>query len=333
MSTSGSRRAIIAALAANAGIAVAKFVGFLITSSSSMLAESVHSLADSGNQALLLVGQKRSRKVADAEHQFGYGTYRFFYAFVVALVIFMLGSVFALYEGIHKLSDPEPLTRPIVAIVILLVALGLESYSLRTAIVESNHVRGGKSWWQFIRTARTPELPVVLLEDTGALVGLVLALGGVGLTMATDDPVWDAIGTICIGVLLGLIAIILIIETRSLLIGEAALPEVQAQIRRELGPDTGDHVIQGVIHMRTQHLSPEDILIAAKVAIHPEVTMAEVSAAINDAERRIRDAVPDATLVYIEPDLRHAEGPGTAIPPLRRRSDEAPAALERAPDR
>ena len=222
MSTAGSTRAILAALLANAGIAVAKFVGFLITGSSSMLAEAVHSVADTSNQGLLLWGQRQARKEPDELHQFGYGRSRYFYSFVVALVLFTLGSVFALYEGYEKIVHPARADLAVVAIVILVVAIGLESYSFRTAMVESRPLKGSGSWWRFIRTSRNPELPVVLLEDTGALIGLVLALAGVGLTVLTGNPVWDGIGTLCIGVLLGVIAVILMIEMHSLLIGEGA---------------------------------------------------------------------------------------------------------------
>ena len=232
MSAEGSTRAILAALLANAGIAVAKFVGFLITGSSSMLAESVHSVADTSNQGLLLLGQRQSRKEADPLHQFGYGRSRYFYSFVVALVLFSLGSVFALYEGYHKISHPSELTSPIVAIVILVLAIGLEGYSFRTAVKESRPLKGSGSWWRFIRTSRNPELPVVLLEDSGALVGLVFALLGVGLTVLTGNPVWDGVGTVAIGVLLGVIAVVLMVEMHSLLIGEGATRD----------EDTGDPV-------------------------------------------------------------------------------------------
>lgn len=304
MSTGGSTRAIIAALLANMGIAVAKFVGFAITQSSSMLAESVHSVADSGNQALLLLGQRKATKEADEDHPFGYGRYRYFYAFVVALVLFALGSLFALYEGIHKLQEPTELSSPLVAVVILVVAIGLESYSFRTAIVESNHVRGTASWPQFIRRSRTPELPVVLLEDLGALVGLVLALAGVGMTVATGNPVWDAIGTLSISALLGVISVVLVIEMKSLLIGESALPEEIEKIRTALvdGED-----IERIIHLRTQHLGPEELLVAAKVAMPRTATLDAVAAAIDAAEARVRAAVPSARVIYVEPDLLRTE--------------------------
>ncbi|MET0191670.1 MAG: cation transporter, partial [Pseudonocardia sediminis] len=226
MSASGGNKAIIAALLANAGIALAKFIGFLVTGASSMLAEAVHSVADTANQGLLLLGGRRARREATEEHPFGFGRDRYFYSFVVALMLFTLGAVFAIYEGIHKLEEPEPLTSPIVAVVILLVAIVLEGFSFRTAVTESRPLKGSRSWWRFIRQAKVPELPVVLLEDFGALIGLAFALGGVGLTVLTDDPVWDAVGTLCIGTLLGVIAVILVIEMKSLLIGEGALRPV-----------------------------------------------------------------------------------------------------------
>lgn len=303
MSAEGSTKAILAALVANAGIAVAKFVGFLITSSSSLLAEAVHSVADTSNQGLLLFGQKRARKEADSLHQFGYGRSRYFYSFVVALVLFSLGSMFALYEGYSKLTHPHELASPIVGVVILVIAIGLESYSFRTAIVESRPLKGSGTWWQFIRNSRTPELPVVLLEDLGALVGLVLALFGVGLSWATHDAVWDAIGTMCIGVLLGVIAIILIIEMHSLLIGESATRQQGDAIQAAL--ESTEHV-ERLIHLRTQYLGPDELLVGAKVALAPHVELATIAAAINAAEASIRAAVPAAKVIYIEPDLDRA---------------------------
>jgi cation diffusion facilitator family transporter len=304
----------MAALAANMGIAVAKFVGFLLTGSSSMLAESAHSVADSGNQALLLVGGRRSRRRATAAHPFGYGRDRYFYAFVVALVLFLLGSLFSLYEGVHKLhaEEPERLTSPLVAVLILLVAIGLEAFSLRTAVVESNETRGSASWAEFVRRAKAPELPVVLLEDAGALLGLAFALAGVGLAAITGNPRWDAAGSIAIGLLLGLIAIILIAETKSLLIGEAAAPDAVDRIRAALvGPG-----VDRVIHLRTLHLGPEELLVAAKVAMPRTANLERVAQAINEAERRVRLAEPAARVIYLEPDLDHSRPPRpTGQPP------------------
>jgi cation diffusion facilitator family transporter len=300
MSASGGTKAIIAALLANAGIAVAKFIGYLITGSSSMLAESVHSVADTSNQGLLLLGGKRARRAATSEHPFGYGRDRYFYSFVVALLLFSLGSVFAIYEGIHKLETHEPLTSPLVAVVILVVAIGLETFSFRTAVHESRPLKGEGTWWQFIRQSKSPELPVVLLEDLGALVGLVLALLGVGLSVLTGNSLFDALGTIAIGILLGIIAVILIVEMKSLLIGEGAAEPVLDRIVaavEEGGP------VQRVIHIRTQYLGPEELLVAAKIALEPGITATDVAREIDAAEQRVRAVVPEARLIYLEPDL------------------------------
>jgi len=305
VSASGGTRAIVAALLANAGIATAKFVGFLITGSSSILAESVHSLADTANQGLLLLGGRTARRAATEEHPFGYGRDRYFYSFVVALLLFSLGSVFAIYEGVHKLESDQPLDSPLVAVGILAVAVVLEAFSFRTAIVESRPLKGEGSWWRFIRQSKVPELPVVLLEDLGALVGLVLALCGVGLSMITGDVVWDAVGTLCIGVLLGVIAIILIVEMKSLLIGEGATRPVIGRICQALV----DGAVERVIHLKTQYLGPDELLVAAKIALTPGIPVEEVARAIDVAEARVRSAVPEARIIYLEPDLDRSAVP------------------------
>lgn len=299
MSADGGTKAVLAALAANAGIAVAKFAGFLVTGSSSMLAESVHSLADTTNQGLLLLGRRTSRKRATREHPFGFGRVRYFYAFVVALLLFTLGSVFALYEGVHKVIDPHPLDDPLVAVVILVLAVGLEGFSFRTAIGEARHIKGDVSWWRFIRDAKTPELPVVLAEDTGALIGLVFALLGVGLSELTGNPVWDGIGTVAIGCLLGVFAVVLIIEMASLLIGEGVTQDLLDGIVAELAQGN----VERVIHIRTEYLGPDELLVAAKIALVPELPLREVAKAIDEAEVRVRAKVPSARLIYLEPDL------------------------------
>jgi cation diffusion facilitator family transporter len=306
VSAGGGSRAILAALGANAGIAVAKFIGFAITGASSMLAEAVHSVADTSNQGLLLLGQRTSKRKATSEHPFGFGRDRYFYSFIVALMLFTLGSAFAIYEGIHKLQHPEPLTSPIVAVVILVVAIGLEGYSFRTAIHESRKIKGKVTWWGFIRQSRTPELPVVLLEDAGALLGLVFALFGVGLAVLTGDPFWDAVGTLMIGALLGVIAIILIIEMKSLLIGEGATPAELDAITAALVAGR----VRRLIHIRTQYMGPEEMLVAAKIALEPGLPLAEVAGEIDAAEARVREAVPAARLIYLEPDLDRS--PATA---------------------
>ncbi|MEU8959951.1 cation diffusion facilitator family transporter [Streptomyces sp. NPDC048518] len=300
MSASGGTKAIVAALGANLAIAVAKFVAFIFSGSSSMLAESVHSLADSGNQGLLLLGGKKAQREATPQHPFGYGRERYIYAFLVSIVLFTVGGMFAIYEGYEKIKHPHELEHWYWPVGVLVFAIIAEGFSFRTAIKESNETRGSLSWAQFVRRAKAPELPVVLLEDFGALVGLVLALGGVGLALATGDGVWDGIGTLCIGVLLILIAIILAAETKSLLLGEAAGTAEVAKIEKAVVD--GDTVTK-VIHMRTLHLGPEELLVAAKIAVRHDETAAEVAAAINAAEERIRTAVPIARVIYLEPDI------------------------------
>jgi len=300
MSASGGNRAIVAALLANLGIAVTKFIAFAFSGSSSMLAEGVHSLADTSNQGLLLLGGRQSRKKADENHPFGFGRERYVYAFVVSIILFSIGGVFSLYEGYEKLHDPHPLENAWLPIVVLLIAIVLESFSFRTAIKESNHVRGKQSWVEFVRRAKAPELPVVLLEDFAALIGLVLALLGVGLTIITGDPVFDAIGTLCIGVLLVLVAIVLGIETKSLLVGEGATPADTNAIRDAIN---ANDKVEALIHMKTLYLGPDELLVGAKVAFARTEQLTEVAHSINQLERAIREAVPIARVIYIEPDV------------------------------
>jgi cation diffusion facilitator family transporter len=300
MSASGGTKAIIAALLANTGIAITKFIAAFFSGSSSMLAEGVHSVADAGNQALMLLGGKMAKRKADREHPFGYGRERFVYAFVVSIILFSVGGVFSLYEGYNKLIHPHPLDVPWLPIVVLLIAIVLESFSLRTAVIESNHVRGDQSWVQFVRHAKQPELPVVLLEDIAALLGLVFALGGVGLTIITGNPMWDAIGTLCIGVLLVLVAVILGIETKSLLVGEGATIADSDAIRDAIN---GHKKVEALIHMKTLYLGPDELMVAAKVAFGKNSRMADVAVNINALEHSIREAVPAARVIYIEPDV------------------------------
>ncbi|MFB7634891.1 cation diffusion facilitator family transporter [Streptomyces sp. NPDC056149] len=300
MSASGGTKAIVAALSANLAIAAAKFVAFAFSGSSSMLAEGVHSIADSGNQGLLLLGGKRAKRAATAEHPFGYGRERYIYGFLVSIVLFTIGGVFALYEGWEKIQHPHPLDNWYWPVGVLLFAVIAEGFSFRTAVKESNTLRGQQTWTQFIRRAKAPELPVVLLEDFGALIGLVLALGGVVLTLVTGNSVWDGIGTMAIGALLVLIALVLAAETKSLLLGEAAGPDQIAKIRAALVD--GD-VVTRVIHMRTLHLGPEELLVAAKIAVEHDDTARQIADAINAAESRIREAVPIARVIYLEPDI------------------------------
>jgi len=300
MSASGGSKAIIAALVANLGIAVTKFAAWLFSGSASMLAEGVHSLADSGNQLLLLLGGKRARKAADAEHPFGYGRARYLYAFIVSIILFTVGGMFSVYEGVDKLQNPHELENVWLPIVVLLIAIALEGNSLRTAVKESKPLKGDRSWFQFIRTAKAPELPVVLLEDAAALTGLVLALSGVGLSVITGDAIFDALGTIAIGLLLIAVAVLLGIETASLLIGEGAGPADVARIRTAIL--AGDEA-KSIIHMKTLHLGPDELMVGAKIAMSPSKRLSQISADVNAIEARIREAVPLATVVYIEPDV------------------------------
>jgi cation diffusion facilitator family transporter len=305
MSSSGGSKAIIAALLANLGIALSKFVAFLFSGSSSMLAESVHSLADTGNQGLLLLGGRKSRKQADAEHPFGYGRERYVYAFVVSIILFSVGGVFSIYEGINKIQEPHELEVPWLPIVILGVAIVLESFSLRTAVRESNHIRGKQGWISFVRHAKAPELPVVLLEDCAALLGLAFAFVGVGLTILTGNPRWDAIGTLAIGVLLILVAVILGIETKSLLVGEGANAEDFDSIRDAIN---GQADVEALIHIKTLYLGPDELLVAAKVAFAAKAKLVDVAKSIDAVEAAIRAAVPIARVIYIEPDVYAPNG-------------------------
>jgi len=289
---SGGVTAVVAALTANLGIAATKFVAFIITGSASMLAESVHSVADCGNQLLLLLGRNRARRDRTEEHPFGFGRERYFYAFVVAVVLFTVGALFAIV---------------------------MESLSLRTAVRESSEQRNGDNWLTFIRRAKAPELPAILLEDMAALAGLLLATVGVSLTVITGNEAWDGAGSLAIGLLLGCVAVILAIEMKSLLIGESAGAEVERAIVSALqaGPE-----VECVIHLRTMHLGPESLLVTAKIAVQPCDSAAEVAAGIDAAERRVRAAVPIAKVIYLEPDLyseSRADATDPAIRAVRRR--------------
>jgi cation diffusion facilitator family transporter len=296
----GSRKAIVAAFIANLGIATIKFIGAAITGSAGLLAEGVHSLADTGNQGLLFLGGTRARREATPEHPFGFARERYFWSFVVALVLFSMGGLFAIYEGIDKLIHPHAPESLWVAISILLASIALESWSLRTARHESTPLKGRHSWWGFIRTSRNPELPVVLLEDTGALCGLVFALTGVLLAHFTDEPRWDAVGSLAIGILLVAIAIVLAVEMKGLLIGESATPEMQQAIADAM---TNAPAVRRLIHLRTEHLGPDDLLVGAKLEFDSELTVPALAEAIDDVEARVRSVVPAARVMYLEPDV------------------------------
>ncbi|BCW35588.1 transporter [Arthrobacter sp. StoSoilA2] len=304
MAASGGTKAIVAALAANLTIAVLKFVAFVLTMSSSMLAEAIHSVADSGNQILLLVGGKRAQRAASPEHPFGYGRERYIYAFIVSIVLFSVGGLFALYEAWEKFQHPHGIEGDFwwVPLAVLVGAIIAESFSFRTAIVESNHIRGKQTWAKFIRNAKQPELPVILLEDFGALLGLVFALFGVSMTLVTGDGVWDALGTAMIGLLLVAIAVILAVETKSLLLGESATKDDVARITEALQADG-----TRIIHLKTMHLGPEELLVAAKITMGAADTGQAIARVIDDAEQRIRAAVPIARVIYLEPDVERVQ--------------------------
>ncbi len=305
----GGGKAVIAALLANAAIAVAKFVAFAVTGSAAMLAEGVHSVADSGNQGLLLLGGRRAKQAADEEHPFGYGRERYFWGFVVALVLFSLGGLFSLYEGFHKIEESQDggeLTTPAVAIVVLLFAVVAEGFSFRTALREAGKVKGTQTWWHFLRTAKSPELPVVLLEDAAALIGLLLALVGIVLSVLTGDLLYDGLGTMGIGVLLLVVAVFLVVEMKGLLIGEGGTADDVAKVRAAL---VDDRAVLAVIHLKTLHVGPEELLVAAKLAVDPGLTMRQLGTAIDEAELRVRAAVPIARSIYLEPDLLRETAP------------------------
>lgn len=312
MAVGGGTRAVITAMLANAGIAIAKFVAYLVTGSAAMLAESIHSVADTSNQALLLLGGRRAQRIADDRHQFGYGRERYFWAFVVAMILFALGGVFSIYEGISKIRHPHELESLGWAIGVLLFAMVAEGFAMRTAILESLKVKGDKSWWKFIKTTRSPELPVILLEDSGALIGLFLALVGVGLSVITGNPIWDGLGTLGIGILLVAISVVLTIEMKSLLIGEAATLEHIAAITAVL--DDNDAVTK-VISIKTQHIGPEELLVAGKLEFDRNLSNAEISDAIDAVETEIRAVVPLTMQIYLEPDLYDANHVGTPDTP------------------
>jgi len=307
----GSRRAILAAFLANLGIALAKFLGFLFTGASSMLAEAIHSLADTANQGLLMLGGAQARRPPGPDHPFGQARARYFWSFVVALVLFTMGGLFAVYEGVEKLRHPHGISHPLLALGILLVSLALESMSLRTAVRATRPQRRERSWWSYIRRSKNPELPIVLLEDTGAILGLLFALAGVGIAVLTGDPRFDALGSLAIGVLLIVIAATLMVEMKGLLIGEGADPAVVASIRQAL---LSDPRLLRVIHLRTEHLGPDDLLVAAKIELPPELPMEEVAKVIDAAEARVRSEVPIARMIFLEPDVfrPHPDhGPGS----------------------
>ncbi|MGI9605654.1 MAG: cation diffusion facilitator family transporter [Acidimicrobiales bacterium] len=308
MAAGGSSKAVVTALFANLGIAIAKFVGFLITSSSSMLAESIHSVADTTNQGLLLLGGKRAQRDATDTHQFGHGRERYFWSFVVALLLFSVGAGYAIYEGILKIRDPHEISSVGVAVGILLFAIVAEAYAFNTAFRQAQEIRGDRSWWEFIRSTRNPELPVVLLEDSGAMLGLLVALGGVGLSAATDNPIYDGIATLIIGLILAAIAVMLAVEMKSLIIGESANPAITNRLLAALDDDPS---IENVVDLRTQHIGPDDLLVTARVKFDPALSGDALARAIDRVHEELAESVPIAKFIYVEPEL-HDVAPAEA---------------------
>ena len=300
MSTEGSTKAILAALGANTGIAITKFIAAGISGSASMFAEGIHSVADTGNQILLLLGGKRAKRKATPTHPFGYGRSRYIYAFMVSIVLFSVGGMFSILEGVEKLSHPHELTDAWIPLTVLGIAIVLESFSLRTALKAAKEVRGRTSLYNFIRHAKSPELPVVILEDIAALLGLIFAFGGVGLTVLTHDAAWDAIGTLAIGALLIVVAIVLGIETSSLLVGEGATANDTQLIAKALRMSEG---VEDIIHMKTLYIGPDELMVAAKIAVKATDKATDIANAIDNAEANIRKAVPTALVIYLEPDI------------------------------
>jgi cation diffusion facilitator family transporter len=298
-SHSGTARAILYAFLANGGIAVAKSVVAWITGSGSMLAEAIHSYADTGNQVLLFIGLKQSRRAPDAEHPLGYGKLSYFWSFMVALMLFTLGGLFSIYEGVHKLQHPEPLSRIWLAILVLVIAIVLESFSLAGCIREINVIRAKRPFRAWLRDTRNSELVVVLGEDIGALLGLVLALLFVSLAALTGDAAYDAIGSMCIGVVLLVISAFLTLRIRSLLVGRSADPIIQDVIDRIIAEDDD---IEHVFNAITLQLGP-DTLLAAKIKLASGIDIDTAVAHINELERRLKEQVPGLKWCFIEPDV------------------------------
>jgi cation diffusion facilitator family transporter len=296
---SSSARAILYAFIANLGIALAKLGAALYTHSGSMLAESIHSFADCGNQVLLYVGLTQSRRPADADHPLGYGKLSYFWSFIVALMLFSMGGLFSIYEGWHKLHEPEALKMPWVALVVLSASIVLESGSLLGCLREIRKLRGERSLREWLKHTRNAELVVVLGEDVAALVGLVLALGFVGLAMVTGNPVFDAVGSIAIGIVLVCVSIFVALRIKALIVGRSAEEDLQAAIRQEI---SADPAIQGLFNAITLQMGPQ-VMLAAKVRMAPGQPVEEAARHINQLERRLKARFPELQWCFIEPDV------------------------------
>ncbi|MBP0615369.1 cation diffusion facilitator family transporter [Jiella mangrovi] len=297
-SSEGSKGAIIAAAGANLAIAVTKFVAALFTGSSSMMAEGFHSVIDTANQGFLLIGLAKSKKPPDEKHPFGYGAEVYFWSFLVAIFLFALGAGFSTYEGVMGLiSGESELTSPLVALGVLFLAFCFEGYSWSVAFKEFQHRRRGEGFLRDFRNMKDPSIFVVLFEDTAACIGIVIAAIGVGLSWATGIHIFDAIGSILIGILLGVTAILLAIEVKGLIIGEAAGPEVDRFVRDHLGSKSE---IAAINEMRTLHLGPSDVLLTLSVDFKDDVVSQRIESIVTETERKVRDEFPIVRKVYVE---------------------------------
>jgi cation diffusion facilitator family transporter len=298
------RVAVLTALAANVAVAVAKAAAAAITGSSAMLAESLHSVADSVNEILLIVGARRARRPADLRHPFGHARYRYLYAFVVSLAVFWIGGVLSVIEGVEHLMAGERVRDPRWALGILVLAAALEGWSLLTTTRAWRGAKGGLSWKRLVRDTKAPDLIVVFLEDVGAIVGVAIAAAGLTLTAITGEGAWDALASIAIGILLMAVGLLVNRETQSLLVGEAATVEIVGAIRDAIAGTDG---VDGVRELRTIHIGPDDLVVAAGVWVDPRRTATAISRSINEAERRVRAVAPFRTIVTIEPRVKDAE--------------------------
>lgn len=298
---SESKAAVLAALLANVGVGISKFIAFLLTGASSMLAEAVHSVADSSNQILLLIGGRQSKQKPTRSHPFGYGRVHFLYAFMVSIVLFSLGGLFAVAQGVSKIKNPDALQSPLVAYGVLVVAIALEAWALRTVLSEARRFKPKhQSWWQYMQRTKSVNHVVLMLEDSAALIGLGLAAGGISLSLLTGNPIWDGVATLLIGGLLVAVATILFHEVKSLLIGEAADPAIENEMLQIILSVEG---VDRVVDLKTLYIGPAELFIAMKVTVGSEDNAATVAWTIDEIEARLRKAFPAAEMIYVEPDL------------------------------
>lgn len=303
MSVSSSKKVIFAALAGNSLIAVTKLAAAIFTGSSAMLSEAIHSAVDTGNQGLLLYGLKRSGRAPDKQHPFGYGMELYFWAFVVALLIFAVGSGVSIYEGIHKITDPHPLTSVYINYIVLGLAIVFEAGAWYVAFRAFRHQKGSRTLWRAIRASKDPSIFAVLLEDTAALLGLLIALVGIFLGEVLGIPELDGVASILIGLLLAAIAILLAIETKGLLVGESADPRLVERLQLTAGKSPG---VRRVNEVLTMHLGPHDILLNLSVDFRDSLTAEEIEDEIEAMERRIRKAVPEVKRIFVEAQSRQS---------------------------